>query len=66
MSTPEHDLQAAMRLLEPKIIEFQARWREAAVQYPPDHPILRSLVHQLEMLQQERDRLREQLKRLNS
>jgi hypothetical protein len=66
MPTPEDEqLRAAMVLLEPKIVEFQARARDAAVQYPPDHPALRSLRHHLGLLQQERDRLRDELKQLD-
>jgi hypothetical protein len=66
MPTPEDELRAAMRLLEPKLAEFQARTREAAAQYPSDHPMLKSLRHHVDLLQQEWDRLREQLKQLSS
>lgn len=66
MSTPQDELRAAMRLLEPKIAEFRARTRDAAVQYPADHAVLRSLRHHLDLLQQEWERLRDQLSRLES
>ena len=66
MSTPQDDLRAAMRLLEPKIAEFRDRTREAALQYPPDHPVLSSLRHHLDLLQQEWERLRDQVERLGS
>jgi hypothetical protein len=66
MPTPEDEVRAAMRLLEPKISEFQARAREAAVQYPADHPVPKSLRHHIDLLQQEWERLRDQLKHLSS
>ena len=66
MSNPEDEFRTAMRLLEPKIAEFQARARAAAVQYPPDHPVLRSVQQNLAMLRQEWERVRDQLKALES
>ena len=66
MPTPEDEVRAAMRLLEPKIAEFRARTREASARYPADHPALKSLRHNVDILQQEWERLREQLKRLSA
>lgn len=66
MPTPEDEVQAAIRLLEPKIAEFQARTRAAALQYPPDHVVLRSLRQQLDLLQREWQRLHDELKQLDS
>jgi hypothetical protein len=66
MPSLEDELRAAMRLLDPKIAEFQARTRDAAAQYSADHPVLKSLRHHVDMLQQEQDRLRDQLKHLDS
>jgi hypothetical protein len=65
MPPAQDELRAAMRLLEPKIAEFQALARTAAQQYPPSDPMLASLRHHLNLLQQEWDRLHAQLKDLS-
>jgi hypothetical protein len=61
MLPAQDDVRAALRLLEPKIAEFQARERSAAGQYPPGDPMLESLRHHLDLLQQEWARLHAQL-----
>jgi hypothetical protein len=65
MPPAEEELRAAMRLLEPKIAEFRARARSAAEQYPPDDPMLVSIRHHVDLLQQEWDRLHHELKTLS-
>jgi hypothetical protein len=61
----EEELRAALRTLEPGIRDCEARMREAAATCPPGDPMLAALRRQLDMLQQEERRLREQLKKLS-
>lgn len=62
MPTPEEDLRAALHLLEPKIVEFEARSREAASFCAPGDPMLQVLHRHQELLEKERVRLLEQLR----
>lgn len=65
MPSAEEELRAALRLLEPKIEQFEAREREAAAVRPAGDPMLESLRHHLALLREEQVRLREQLRTLS-
>lgn len=62
MPTHEEEVRAALHLIEPKIEEFEARSREAASLCGPGDPMLDVLRRHIELLEQERHRLHEQLR----
>jgi hypothetical protein len=66
MSHAENEIRSALRLLEPRLAEFEARLREAAASCPRGHPFLQSLRDNLHLLTQERQRLRTQLEQFRA
>ncbi|RYF18084.1 MAG: hypothetical protein EOO30_04590 [Comamonadaceae bacterium] len=66
MSDAEDETRAALRMLEPRIADFEALVRDAAATCAPGDPMLQSLRHSLDMLRRERQRLRERLKQADS
>jgi hypothetical protein len=62
----EEELRAALRTLEPGIRDCEARTRAAAATCAPGDPMLLSLRRHLALLQQEEQRLREQLKNFSA
>ena len=62
----EEELRAALRTLEPGIRDCEARAREAAATCRPGDPMLAALHRHLALMQQEEQRLREQLKDLSA
>jgi histidinol-phosphate/aromatic aminotransferase/cobyric acid decarboxylase-like protein len=66
MSDPEDETRAALRMLEPRIADFEARLHAAAAACAPGDPMLQSLRDSLQMLRRERQRLRDQLKQADS
>lgn len=66
MSDPEDEARSALRMLEPRIADFEARLHEATAACAPGDPMLHFLRESLQMLRRERQRLRDQLKQLDS
>lgn len=65
MPEAEEHIRSALRMLEPRIAEFEARLREASASHASGDPTLRPLHDTLRLLREEQQRLRDQLKRFN-
>ena len=66
MSNAEDEIRSALRMLEPRIADFEARWRAATAGCAPGDPMLQSLAEHLQLLREERLRLHAHLRQLSA
>lgn len=66
MSHAEDEIRSALRMLEPRIADFEARWRSASASCAPGDPMLQSLAEHLRLLREEQVRLHAHLRDLGA